>query len=230
MYSVVRYIDNHIEEKLTLDGVATFAGYSKWRFCSLFKRFTGKSFIDYVNDKKMQYAVNDIIRGEKVTTVAFKYGFDSLGGFNKAFLKKFGCYPTQFKKQDDEFHVKYKEKKESMFKLSDRCAILKEQALKNVLELKVGFRTRYYMAKGEAKAEEGADNLERISVGLCSVIENMPCYIQDGELIVGVNYGYESRFNIKNVKDARKRLEDEGFTQEEIEGLDTLMEDVDYSA
>ena len=228
MYSVIKYIDNHIKEKLTLDYVADFAGYSKWHFCSLFKRFTGKSFVDYINDKKMQYAVNDIIRGEKVTNVAFEYGFDTISGFNKAFLKKFGCYPTQYKKLGDEFHRKYKERKESMFKLSDRCQILKDKALKNELELKVGFRTRYYMAKGEANAPSGSDNLEIYTSGLVSLIENMPCYIQDGELIVGSNFGYESRYNINLVPNAKERLESEGFTPEEMEDFFSACKKIEY--
>ena len=217
MYGVIKYIDEHIEEKLTLDKVADYAGYSKWHFCSVFKRFTGKSFIDYINDKKMQYAANDIIRGEKVTDVAYKYGFDTGGGFNKAFLKKFGCYPTQFKKLDNEFHVRYKERKEGMFKLSDRSAILKEEELKQTLTLKIGMRTRYYLAQGEASVKDGADNNEIIAAGVCNVIEKLPTYIQDGELIVGCNFGYESRYSVWDVPNAGKRLKDEGFTDSEIE-------------
>lgn len=228
MYGIIKYIDEHIEERLTLDEVANFAGYSKWHFCAKFKSFIGKSFIEYINDKKMQYAANDIIRGGKITDVAFKYGFDSFGGFNKAFLKKFGCYPTQFKKIDNEFHVKYKLRKEQMFKLSDRSAILKEEGLKRKLELKVGFRTRYYTAKGEAECPEGADNNEIIASGLCCVIENMPCYIQDGELIVGCNYGYESRFKLSDVPNAESRLKAEGFTPEEIEDFKKVSEIVKF--
>ena len=77
MYGVIKYIEEHIQEKITLEDVASFAGYSKWYFCSLFRRFTGESFIEYVNERKMQYAAIDILSGETVTEVAFKYGFET---------------------------------------------------------------------------------------------------------------------------------------------------------
>ncbi len=220
MYGVVKYIDENIEEKLTLEEIAEFAGYSKWHFCSLFRRFTGQSFVDYVNDRKMQYAAVDILGGEMVTDVAFKYGFDTCGGFNKAFLRKFGCYPTQFRKADTEFHIQYKERIKKMYQLSDRCAILREDAVnKKTMLYKAGHTARLYGAMGEATCEKGADNAQIRTAGLCSIIENFRPYILDGELIVGYNYGWETAFVVDDTPEKREELRGEGFSETEIDGF-----------
>ena len=37
MHEVLKYINEHIREKLTLEEVAKRSGYSKWYFCECFK-------------------------------------------------------------------------------------------------------------------------------------------------------------------------------------------------
>ena len=218
MYGILKYIDEHIKEKMTLEDVAEIAGYSKWHFCSLFRRFTGRSFIGYVNERKMQYAVIDILGGEQITDVAFKYGFDTCGGFNKAFLRKFGCYPTQIRKLDAEFHIHYKERIDKMFTLSDRCAILRDDAInEQTLNKKAKHTPRIYSVLGEATCKKGENNAEVFAASLCGIIENFRPYILDGELIVGYNYGLEERFNIEDTPKKREELKNEGFTEAEIE-------------
>ena len=218
MYGILKYIDEHIKDKLNLEEIAEVAGYSKWHFSGLFRRFTGQSFVSYVNERKMQYASIDILNGETVTDVAFKYGFETCGGFNKAFLRMFGCYPTQFRKLDAEFHVQYKERKSKMFALSDRCVILRDDAVnKQTLNKKCGYMPRLYSVLGEARCLSTASNAEILTSGLCNIIENFTSYILDGELIVGYNYGKEERFKVCDNEEIREELKQSGFSKAEID-------------
>ena len=218
MFEILKYIHENIDKNLISSDIAKKFGYSKWHFCSSFRRFTGQTFVGYVNDRKMQYAAMDIIGGATVTDVAFKYGFDTCGGFNKAFLRKFGCYPTQFRKTDAEFHIQYKERIEKMYKLSDRCAILREDAVnKKTMLYKAGHAPRLYGAMGEATCQEGMDNALIRSAGVCSILENFRPYILDGELIVGYNYGWETAFVVDDTPERRAQLREEGFTETEID-------------
>ena len=97
MYQVLKYIHENIRLHLNLEEIAMQFGYSKWHFCSRFREYTGRTFVEYVRHYRIQLAALDILSGEKITDVAMNYGYDTVGGFNKAFLKEFGCFPREYK-------------------------------------------------------------------------------------------------------------------------------------
>lgn len=99
MHEVLKYINEHIREKLTLEDVARRSGYSKWYFCECFKQYAGVTFGEYVRDRRMQRASLELLRGKKATQVAMEYGYETQSGFNKAFLTQYGCLPMEFKKK-----------------------------------------------------------------------------------------------------------------------------------
>ena len=51
---------------------------------------TGLTFVEYVRHYRVQLAAIDILNGKTVTEVSLEYGYEFLGGFNKAFLKEYG--------------------------------------------------------------------------------------------------------------------------------------------
>lgn len=101
MYSVLKYINEHIGEPLTAANLAEHFGYSPWYFSDLFHRFTGTVFCEYIRHQRMQLAAMEVLDGEKIVDIAMKYGYETQSGFNKAFLKEFGCLPREFKKKTD---------------------------------------------------------------------------------------------------------------------------------
>ena len=125
MYEVLKYIHENIKTKLELDDVSGYFGYSKWHFCSKFHEYTGKSFVKYVRHYRLQLAALDILSGERSTDVAFEYGYETLGGFNKAFLAEFGCLPREYRKHAKETQFYYERRKLTMYPLTDRCESLR---------------------------------------------------------------------------------------------------------
>ena len=93
MYRVLKYIHGHIQEDLNLSDLAERFGYSKWHFCTKFHAYTGKSFSKYIRHFRLQMAALDLLEDQKVTEIAMRYGYDTVSGFNKAFLTEFGCCP-----------------------------------------------------------------------------------------------------------------------------------------
>jgi len=138
MYSVEKYIHDHIDERLTVSELSKQFGYSKWYLCDLFKRFTGKTLIEYIRNYRMQLAMLDILEGKKIVDVANEYGYETQNGFNKAFLKEYGCLPREFKNKSEMYHMAYKERRNTMFHVSDRCSILRDNAVnKKLLNSKI---------------------------------------------------------------------------------------------
>jgi len=190
MYHVLKYIHDNIDEKLDLSDVAAQFGYSKWHFCSKFHKYTGKSFVKYVRHYRLQLAAFDLLAGEKATDVAMNYSYESLGGFNKAFLTEFGCLPREYIKQAKETQFYYERRKLTMHTLTDRCEALRCISVeKNDYEdyYCIQHRVHFYLGV-VAAAEKNLSNTERIAGGISNVLNHFNPVIIPGELIVGFNF------------------------------------------
>jgi len=198
MYHVLKYIHENIHEKLSVAQTAEQYGYSKWHFIRSFKRFTGKSFVDYVRHYKMQNAAFDLLDGKKAIDVAISCGYDTPGGFNKAFLKEFGCLPREFLKKNKESILSYKERRDTMYKMTDRCEHLRTLAMSDANKKEICMQKEFWMTKGMSECPTN-DNMLALGYGIGSIIENHPPLINKGELIVGYNYCDEFDYAVGDV-------------------------------
>jgi AraC-like DNA-binding protein len=93
-----RFINAHLEEKLSLDLVSGHVGVSPFYFCKLFKQATDMTLTEYVNRRRVEWAKRKLINpNSRVTEVAFDVGFQSVSQFNRSFLKYVGVSPTRFR-------------------------------------------------------------------------------------------------------------------------------------
>ena len=53
---------------------------------------SGLTLSEYIKNRKLSEANKDLLNGERVTDVAFKYGYQSVDGFTRAFKKWCGFY------------------------------------------------------------------------------------------------------------------------------------------
>ncbi|MHC1721052.1 MAG: helix-turn-helix domain-containing protein [Clostridiaceae bacterium] len=92
------YIEDHINEKITMGELAKTAGYSQWHSCRIFKEMTGKTPFEYMRSLRLSKAAL-VLRDNKarVTDVAFDFVFDSHEGFTRAFTKEFGVSPKNYR-------------------------------------------------------------------------------------------------------------------------------------
>lgn len=91
------YIEEHLNEKITLKQLANAAGYSPWYADRLFKEITGKSPFDYIRALRLTKAAL-VLRDNniKIVEVALDFVFDSQEGFTRAFSKEFGLPPKRY--------------------------------------------------------------------------------------------------------------------------------------
>lgn len=100
---VMRYINSHLSERITLSDLSKTAHMSEKYFCAFFKKQTGITPIEYVNRVRIERACELLKTGEmSVTNVALECGFESLSYFIRKFKAQMGTSPSDYKKQ----HIK----------------------------------------------------------------------------------------------------------------------------
>lgn len=191
MVDVLKYIHENIAGPLKVDETAERFGYSKWYFCKKFHKFTGTTFSDYVRHLRIQLAAMDILQGRRILDVALSYGYDSVGGFNKAFLREYGCFPREYRKQAAESTFYYERRRATMYQLTDRCAMLREEAVnrKRYMGHYLAQREIYYRLGAVEAQKQGLSKTETVAHGIARVLESFTPVIIPGEMIVGFNYG-----------------------------------------
>ena len=96
---VTKYINQNYMYELPLEKLASIAGYSKYHFSRIFKKYNKMSYIQYINSKRIKAAERLMADSAlPITEVAMQCGFSSLTTFNRAFRKAKGCTPTEFRK------------------------------------------------------------------------------------------------------------------------------------
>jgi AraC family transcriptional regulator len=95
--SVLDDIDAIITENIRVDELARKANYSVYHFCRVFMSLTGTPVMNYVNRRKLEYALYDLSQGRRIIDVAMDYGFETHAGFTKAFKKCFGYPPSLYR-------------------------------------------------------------------------------------------------------------------------------------
>lgn len=93
-----RYIENHIQEPITLLDLARVGHYSPWYIDKLFKKHLNKSPMQYISERRMTLGALKL-RDEpvRIIDVALEFLFDSHEGFTRAFTKQFGISPYKYK-------------------------------------------------------------------------------------------------------------------------------------
>jgi AraC-like DNA-binding protein len=61
----------------------------------------GMTFTSYVTTKRLEFIRRDLIsaacRNQPIFTIAYRWGFNDLSTFIRAFKKKFSCSPSQYR-------------------------------------------------------------------------------------------------------------------------------------
>ena len=88
------YIEKNLKQKISIEEIADYVGYSKFYFSRMFKQEMHISIMEYVKERKVICALESILQGNKILDVAIEYGWESHSGFIKAFKSYYGFSPS----------------------------------------------------------------------------------------------------------------------------------------
>lgn len=98
--TVLLYIEQKYDQKLTVELMAEKCGYSASHFMRWFKEAAGSGFAGYLIEYRLSRAAQDLrSTNDTILKISEANGFDNLSNFNRLFKKKFGMTPGQFRRQ-----------------------------------------------------------------------------------------------------------------------------------
>ena len=88
------YIERHLTEAPTTEEVARAAGVTAEQLRAAFLLIAGMTPSRYIRERRLSAAASDLMAGASVTEVAFRYGYESIEGFSRAFRSWCGTLPS----------------------------------------------------------------------------------------------------------------------------------------
>ena len=104
VHKAKEYVSNNYDDlELSLDSICEVLGVSNSYFSTIFKKETGKSFIGYLTDYRMDQASRLLIEtNEKSYIIAQKVGYTDPNYFSYVFKRRFGVSPSKYRTEHTE--------------------------------------------------------------------------------------------------------------------------------
>lgn len=103
MQDVFEYTMNHFVEDLSLNTIAEVANMTKNAFCKYFKKRTNKTYIQFLNELRMEHACK-LLRTKNdlsIAEIAQASGFLNISNFNRQFKSAYKMTPLAYRKTNN---------------------------------------------------------------------------------------------------------------------------------
>jgi AraC-like DNA-binding protein len=94
---IYTFVEQSYNRSISLEEVAELSNYSKAAFCRFFKRMTKLTFVEFLNNYRINQAKRYLLAGKNVTEAAGLCGYESLSYFNRVFKRITSENPISFK-------------------------------------------------------------------------------------------------------------------------------------
>lgn len=96
---VLSYIEEHLGQELSLEGIAEELHYSKYYVARAFREKTGITVHKYIQGRRLSEAARKLVQtGYSILDIAFDAGYGSQQAFTQAFHQEYGCTPQQYRR------------------------------------------------------------------------------------------------------------------------------------
>jgi YesN/AraC family two-component response regulator len=100
MQDVMSYTMNHFHEVITLHQISEVALMTKNAFCKYFKKRTNKTYVQFLNELRVENASKLLITHKEISIaeIGYQSGFGNVSNFNRQFKLVKGMAPSVFKR------------------------------------------------------------------------------------------------------------------------------------
>lgn len=96
---IISYIEDNLDEDLTLDRISDVFNYSKFYIARIFSEHTGRTLYKYIQGRRLTEAARDLVETDKtVLDIAYEAHYSSPQAFSLAFHQVYQCSPLIYRK------------------------------------------------------------------------------------------------------------------------------------
>lgn len=97
---IFNFVKNEFKRNITLEEIANLVSLTVPAFCRYFKKTTGKTFVQFVNEYRLVHAAKLLHQKQiSITDVCFESGYNNFSHFNKQFKKFTGKSPSIYRNE-----------------------------------------------------------------------------------------------------------------------------------
>ena len=99
MNTAMAYIVENFQHTISLTTVAAATNMTPEAFCKYFKKLTRKTFIEVVNDYRIDFALGQLVNTDKpISQIGFDSGFNDISNFYRTFKERTRLSPLGYRK------------------------------------------------------------------------------------------------------------------------------------
>ena len=98
MAKIYQFTTKNYNRKIELEEVASVAAMNATAFCRYFRKKSGKTFAQFVNELRISYACKLLKHGNQtIADICEEAGFNNLSNFNRQFKSIMGKSPSEYR-------------------------------------------------------------------------------------------------------------------------------------
>ena len=98
--SIMLYLHENYQKRITLSDVTKLTNMSDASLMRFLKKWTGKTFIDNLNEIRVAEAVCRLTdTSDSISEICYRCGFNNLSNFNRVFKRRRGSTPTEYREK-----------------------------------------------------------------------------------------------------------------------------------
>ncbi len=96
----IHLVQNDATRRVTTDEAAASCGLSRRTFCSMFRRAMGTTFGQFGLRLRLAFVAHRLLDSDDtIAAISEEAGFVDVSHLSRAFIKRYGCTPTQYRKR-----------------------------------------------------------------------------------------------------------------------------------
>lgn len=101
---VTQYMKENYSRELRLETVAARFGFTPTYLSHMFREYAQVGYRTYLIDLRVKYAMREMLNTDRyVGDIALDHGFPDSRAFAKAFKKRYGCLPSEYRRRQREW-------------------------------------------------------------------------------------------------------------------------------
>lgn len=97
---IMFFLHENYHNTISFTEIASLVSMSESSLTRFLKKWTGKTFIDILNDIRISEAIRKLMdTSDTISEICYKCGFNNLSNFNRTFKKRKGMTPTEYREK-----------------------------------------------------------------------------------------------------------------------------------